>query len=159
MRRRRPRSRRPAPPKTAWAGARRRPGAVAQLGLGQRGLEELANDAERELALELAGAAHQHARRGRRPASRGSISRRLLPTPAGPSISSVRALAGQRVVELRGQLGQLPLALDEIGPWRGDPLADGHLVRLKPEASSASRRAAARRRRGGQEVPPARRPP
>ena len=83
-------------------------------------LEQLAHDAERELALELAGPRHQ-----RRRAAVGGLAARLdqqavLPTPAGPSISS-------RVHQLRLELSQLALAFYQV---RG-----GHPAQLEATAS------------------------
>ena len=86
-------------------GRRRASGRVQQLApleLGcvrQRRLEELADDAERELALELGapGAENQHAARGRRLPHRGE--HRRLPDPGRPFQHDEPATPGAGLVE------------------------------------------------------------
>ena len=70
----------------ARAARRRRRAAGSRVaGSDERRLEQLAHDAERELALELAPRARQHAQPPPRAAAPHSASSRVLPIPAGPS--------------------------------------------------------------------------
>ena len=96
---------------------RRRPGARERpLGhgrVGQQPLEQLADDAEREVALEVRAAGREHARAGAlRAAAHLAEQPRLA--DAGRALDQRRAaLARQRVAEQRAERRQLALALHQ----------------------------------------------
>ena len=91
-------------------GAGQQPLALAAI--GQHGLEQLAYDAEGEVALEVRAAGRQRPNAQRAGARRSArSSSRLLPIPAGPSISTARETPIP--AQGRHERGQLALALQQ----------------------------------------------
>ena len=137
--------------------------------VGDHALEQLAHDAERELALELGAAGGEHARAavGRRAGAprRAACSCRCPPAPRSTPRGPRPAGSG---VEQRRERGDLALALDELrASWRAILCArrpaDHRLwssSRPRPRPSGACRPAAPRRgARRPRRVEPARRAP
>ena len=135
----------------------RRGAAQQLLAAGDDALEQLAHDAERELALELgaAGAEHERAAVGRPPARLGE--QRALADPGRTLDEHGPALARRRRVDQREQLCDLTLALDEFrhegvilcGPrpppapvrGRGPPARAGPAAPRRRSAGRGGRRA------------------
>ena len=80
----------------------------------ERRLEQLAHEREREVALQLRRARGQHPHAGCAAALAGGLQQPRLAEPGGRLDHREAACAGARLGDQRVELGQLPLALQQL---------------------------------------------